>query len=389
MARETIRFGLIGGGLMGKEFASAAARWMHLQEVNFQPVVTAACARHQSTLDWFTDHVPTVKYTTTEYKKILEDDSVNAVYCAVPHNLHTQFYTDIIRTGKHLLGEKPFGMDLEANRQITAAIKEHPEVFVRCVSQFSYYPGAYQIFRWLQDNRFGRIIEAEAGFLHCSDLNPDKPINWKRQVDINGEYGCMGDLGPHILHIPHRFNWRPRKLSAVLSNIMTERPDAEGRMVPCETWDNALLSTEVGDKAGAFPMTLHIKRIAPGHRNTWYLKVYGTEFSAEYSTKNPAVIRYLPFEPGGGQAWREEDVPHASAYPTNSGSIFEFGMSDAFLQMLAAYCDELVNGPDMRQPFYCLTPEEAARTHLLFTAALQSQSLGQTIHPDWPETAES
>ena len=29
---KTIRFGIIGCGLMGREFASAAARWCHLTE---------------------------------------------------------------------------------------------------------------------------------------------------------------------------------------------------------------------------------------------------------------------------------------------------------------------------------------------------------------------
>jgi hypothetical protein len=34
----------------------------------------------------------------------------------------------------------------------------------------------------------------------------------------------------------------------------------------------------------------------------------------------------------------------------------------------------------MRQPLYCLTPEETALGHQLFTAALASQRSGQTIH---------
>jgi 3-hydroxyacyl-CoA dehydrogenase len=29
---KTVKFGVIGCGLMGKEFASAAARWCHLTE---------------------------------------------------------------------------------------------------------------------------------------------------------------------------------------------------------------------------------------------------------------------------------------------------------------------------------------------------------------------
>ena len=73
------------------------------------------------------------------------------------------------------------------------------------------------------------------------------------------------------------------------------------------------------------------------------------------------------------------DVPYQSAYPAITGSIFEFGFSDSILQMWAAFCDELVNGRDMRQPFYCATPEETAESHRLFTAALESHRNGQVV----------
>ena len=32
---KSIKFGIIGGGLMGREFASAAARWCHLLDLTF------------------------------------------------------------------------------------------------------------------------------------------------------------------------------------------------------------------------------------------------------------------------------------------------------------------------------------------------------------------
>jgi hypothetical protein len=68
------------------------------------------------------------------------------------------------------------------------------------------------------------------------------------------------------------------------------------------------------------------------------------------------------------------DLGSQSAYPTITGAIFEFGFSDAILQMWAAYLDELAHGNEwMRQPFHCATPAEAAQTHRIFTAALQSQ----------------
>jgi len=379
MARQVIRFGVVGAGLMGREFASAAARWCHLLNVDFEPRIVAACATKAASLAWFEQNVPGLQRVTTDYRQLIEDDRVDAVYCAVPHHLHQQFYVDIVRAGKHLFGEKPFGIDLAANTAILEAIRQHPGRLVRCSSQFAFIPGAYRIGQWLREGRFGRIIEVEAGLWHSSDLNPLKPINWKRRVETNGEYGCMGDLGFHVLHLPLRAGWRPKSVRALLSKIVSERPDRDGRMVPCDTWDNAILACEVETPEQHFPMVLSTKRIAPGHANTWFIRVSGSAFSAEFSTRQPKQIAWLPYTPGGEQTWQVADMPYQSAYPTISGQIFEFGFSDAILQMCAAFCDELVHGTAMQQPFHCATPEETAESHRLFTAALESQRTGQVV----------
>jgi predicted dehydrogenase len=388
MNRQVIRFGLIGCGLMGKEFASAAGRWRHLLNLNFEPAIVAACDLNPAALEWFKDNVPGLRLATTDPQELINHPDVEAVYCAVPHDQHERIYLDVLRAGKHLLGEKPFGIDARANAAILQGVRDHPELLARCTSQFPYFPGAYRIAQWVAENRFGKIIEVEAGFWHSSDLDPRKAINWKRMIAVNGEYGCMGDLGMHVLHLPLRFGWRPARLKSYLSKIVRERQDAHGQLVPCETWDNAILGCEVracperseriGDQE--FPMFLSFKRIAPGHANTWFIKIYGTALSAEFSTKNPKQLTYMPYSPGSVQEWRVLDMPYQSAYPAITGSIFEFGFSDAILQMWAAYCDELVHGrAGMRQPLYTATPEETELSHRLFSAALESQKTGQTL----------
>lgn len=383
MTKTIIRFGVIGCGLMGKEFASAAARWCHLTQVDFAPSIIAVCDANAYATQWFQEHVPSVEAAYTDYKELLANPNVDAIYCAVPHNLHAQIYIDIIKAGKHLLGEKPFGIDQEANNLIQQAIQENPHVMVRCSSEFPFFPGAQQIVAWVQENKFGKIIEVEAGFWHSSDLDPTKTINWKRQIATNGEYGCMGDLGMHVLHLPMRFGWKPQSVRALLSKIVPTRPDGNGNMVPCETWDNAILACDVQTESQQFPMVLSTKRIAPGHANTWFIRITGTEFSAEFTTKNPKQVASLPYTPGGVQAWHVADAPYKSAYATITGGIFEFGFSDSILQMWAAFCDELVHNKVERQPFYCATPEEAGNSHILFTAALASNRMGQTISIDW------
>ncbi|OCA85966.1 oxidoreductase [Bacillus sp. FJAT-27225] len=378
--QQVIRFGIIGCGLMGREFASAAARWCHLQNMAVKPEIVGVCDANENALKWFHDHIPSVRIQTTNYKELLECDEIDAVYCAVPHHLHKQMYIDIIESGKHLLGEKPFGIDQQANEEILTVIGNHPNVVVRCSSEFPFFPGALQIADWVKEEKFGTIIEVEAGFYHSSDLNPNKPINWKRIVETNGEYGCMGDLGMHVVHLPFTFGWMPKSVRALLSNIVTERPNHEGRMVPCETWDNAILACDVETGNQSFPMILSMKRIAPGHANTWFIRISGTSFSAEFSTKYPKQVRYLPYDSSGSQAWRVEDVPYKSAFETITGPIFEFGFSDSIIQMWAAFCDELASRDKKEQSFYCATPEMTKLSHQLFTAALRSNKTGETIH---------
>lgn len=380
MAERVLRFGVIGGGLMGREFASAAARWLHLADLGVRPELVAVCDTSPQVLAWYERLHPRPRLVS-DYRELLADETVEAVYCAVPHHLHEELYLACLEAGKHLLGEKPFGIDLAANTTINRAVAARPDLLVRCSSELPFYPGGQEAWRFIAERRYGRLLEARAQFLHSSDLDPGKPSNWKRRAASNGEYGCMGDLGMHVMHIPLRAGWKVHNVRALLSNIVPERPGADGELVPCDTWDNAVLLCEAEDADGAsFPLRVETKRISPGDTNTWSIEVDGTEGSLRYSTKQPKTLRTMSYLPGGPQEWRLSDLGSQSAYATITGAIFESGFSDAVQQMWAAYCDELAHGREgMRQPFYCATPQESADSHRLFTAALRSQAERATV----------
>jgi predicted dehydrogenase len=379
-APRTVRFGIVGGGLMGREFASNAARWIHLADPGARPQVVHVCDTNPDVLAWYERLDPPPR-RTADWRELLADPEVEAVYCAVPHHLHAELYPAILAAGKHLLAEKPFGIDLPACETIMAAVAAHPDLLVRCSSEMPFYPGGQAVARWLAERRYGRVLEVRSAFLHSSDLDPGKPINWKRIARFNGAYGCMGDLGMHALHLPLRFGFMPRTVRAILSDVVTERPDGKGGTAPCDTPDNAVLLCDVEHDGYAFPMRVETKRIAPGETNTWLIEVDGIEGSIAFSTKLPKTLRTLAYEPGGPQEWRVRDLGAQSAYPTITGPIFEFGFTDAIQQMWAAYLDELVHGDDMRGPFRCATPEEAAATHRIFTAALESHARSAVVTP--------
>ena len=381
---KRIRFGLIGCGLMGREFASALARWCHLQDMPARPELVAVCDYFSSTAAgaarWLRENFPSIQQFTQDYRELLANPAVEAVYCAVPHHLHREFYCAALLAGKHLMGEKPFGIDAPANEAILLAHSKRPELLVRCSSEFPFFPAVQRVGDMLEREAFGRILEVNCGFLHSSDLDPNKPINWKRKVEFNGEYGCMGDLGMHVCHLPFRAGWRVRNVRAILSKIITERPDGKGGVAPCRTWDNATLFCEAeGEAIGSgFPLTLKTQRMAPGEKNTWYVQILGTKASARFSTRNPRRLELLEYR-GGEQSWQQVDMGQETAFKTISGSIFEFGFSDAILQMWAAFVYELATGQRRKLFAGCVTPEETALSHRLFTAALESHQRAKVV----------
>lgn len=369
-----VRFGIIGGGLMGREFVSAAARWMHLKGSIPRPVITAVCSRTEESLAWFRQHT-TASQFCLDYHELLANDEVDAVYCAVPHHLHAQVYGDVIRAGKHLLGEKPFGMDLIAYQQIKSAMEEHPEVFVRVASEFAFYPAVWQMIRIFREGQMGNIIEASFTMKHSSDMNLMKPINWKRVVATNGEYGCMGDLGIHTLHVPFRLGLKPDTVSAQLSNLAPQRLNEAGNWVECDTWDNAILLCAAHSSEGQrFPMRFEMKRMSPGSSNTVEFEILGMRQSLRFTMEDTNAL-YI-YRSDSMPGWLRLPVGNDPAYPTITGGIFEFGFSDAILQMLAAFISELRGLPT---PLACFTPDEALTSHQLLTAALHAHQQNAVV----------
>jgi hypothetical protein len=141
-----------------------------------------------------------------------------------------------------------------------------------------------------QAGGFGKLLEIHSCFWHASDLDPSKPVNWKRQVRTCGEIGVMGDLGMHVVHVPFRLGLKPTRVFAQLQKIYTQRPDGKGGMAECDTWDNAMLHCDVAYDGRDVPMRLEMKRLAPGATNTWWVEFLGTDGGVRYSTAEPKTL---------------------------------------------------------------------------------------------------
>jgi predicted dehydrogenase len=382
MSAETVNVAIVGGGLMGREIAAAIQRWPALIDHPVRPRLTAVCDINPAAMEWF-DEIDTVVTKTTDYHELLADDSIDVVYVAVRHDLHEAIYRDVIASGKSLLAEKPFGIDGAAAQAVLAAMAEHPEAFVRVSSEMPFFPGAQLAIDYVKSGALGTIVSARNSFLHSSDLDVHKPINWKRQVEFCGEAGVMNDLGMHTWHVPLRLGWAPETVYGVLQNLVPTRPGPDGAPVPCDTWDNATLHSWARHEGALFPLTTETKRIDPGQKNTWEFEAIGLDGGVRFSTKNPKTVSVFTVTdvPGGGreQVWQQIDVGSQSVWPTVTGGIFESGFSDSILQMWAVFLAE--RHGSLGDRFGAARPEEAALTHAIYRAAATSHAEGRAVAP--------
>jgi len=156
VSAERVRVGIVGAGLMGRELAAAIGRWSALEDHPVVPELVGVCDTSPEALRWF-DRIASVTHKTTDRRHLLDDDSIDVLYLAVPHHLHEELYLDAAAAGKDFLGEKPFGIDLAAGRKIVEAI-EASDVFVRCSSEVPYFPGALFAYDTIRSGALGELV---------------------------------------------------------------------------------------------------------------------------------------------------------------------------------------------------------------------------------------
>ena len=181
----------------------------------------------------------------------------------------------------------------------------------------------------------------------------------------------------HVAHVPLRLGYQPETVYAMLDNVVLERPGADGALVPCDTWDNALLACRVPSGPTAtdrrFSMLWETRRIAPGQMNSWSFEALGMDGGVRFSTRTPTTLQRFTRR-DGEQVWEEVQPGNVSVWPMVSGGIFEFGFADALMQMWASYLAEREG--ELGDRFGTATPAEALASHRVFAAALRSNLSG-------------
>jgi predicted dehydrogenase len=116
-AKSTVTVGLIGGGNFAK--GTILPNLKRLDKVNIKAVATATGKSAQAIAKKYG-----CEYATTDYRKILDDETIDLVIVATRHNLHAPIAVEALRRNKNVHVEKPLALNIEELKAVIEAERE-------------------------------------------------------------------------------------------------------------------------------------------------------------------------------------------------------------------------------------------------------------------------
>lgn len=129
------------------------------------------------------------------YEDLLADSEIDAIYIPLPNHLHVPWSIKSLEAGKHVLCEKPIGMDAEEVRTLLAVSKEYSDQKICEAFMYKQHP------RWKRTAELvhsGAIGDLKAIHSFFSYYNDD-PENYRNSADMGG--GGLMDIGCYSISL--------------------------------------------------------------------------------------------------------------------------------------------------------------------------------------------
>jgi predicted dehydrogenase len=146
------------------------------------------------------DIVPSAKFVT-DYKQVLDDATVKAVFIATPSHQHKQIVLDAIAAGKHVYCEAPLASDLSEAKAIAQAGAGAKTVFQAGLQLRSNKQNLH-VLEFIRSDALGNIALGRGQWhdkMSWRQVAPtqdrEQELNWRLRKDTSS--GLPGEIGIH------------------------------------------------------------------------------------------------------------------------------------------------------------------------------------------------
>jgi predicted dehydrogenase len=287
----TIKIGVIGAGFIGPAHVEAVRR---LGDVEVVALAASSQERAEAKAK-----VLSIPRAYGNWRDLVADKDVQVVHNTAPNYLHAEINHTVITANKHLLAEKPLGMDSHETRRLVEAANHSPIVQGVCFN-YRMYPLTQEMRARAQAGAVGNVRLIHGQYLQ-DWLMYDTDYNWRVDAVRNGASQAIADIGSHwcdlaqfvtgqrivaVLADLHSFiTTRQRPVGEVDAFATSGSSNTEAMNVTGEDYGAVLLRFENGARG-----TCLISQISGGHKNDLALEVNGSQATLRWSQENPELL---------------------------------------------------------------------------------------------------
>ena len=275
-----IRYAIIGAG--------AVSDYHHVPGIRIDPraELVSVCDPNEGLLaqrrqDWGIDRV------TTDYRDVAADPDVDAVIIATPNFTHHPIALACIEAGKHVMAEKPLGVNVREAAEMYRAARDQP---VKHMTAFTYRFAPSM--RYLRHLVLTGALGTPRHFRSQRFLDwPETSWGWRQYKKLAGA-GDLYDMTIHRLDFAMDLMGPVQSVCGAVATFCERTTTTDGKT--CDPSDVDDWSAVIGRFESGAVGVWEGTTLAKGHHNNgfgWeWAEVNGSEGSAVYRLTEPNTI---------------------------------------------------------------------------------------------------
>src|SRR5262245_33328000 len=366
---KPMNIGMIGYGFMGRAHSNAYRKVNNFFDLEYRPVLKAACARDAGNAKAFADKWG-YESIETDWHNLLARKDIDAVDICTPNNLHKEIAIAAAQAGKAILCEKPLAMDSAEGEQMCQAVEKAgvPNIVWYNYRRVPAVTFAKQI---IDSGKLGKIFHYRANFLQDWTISAELPQGgqglWRLDVAAAGS-GVTGDLLAHCIDTAIWLNGGVADVSAMTETFIKERKHNLTGKVEKVGIDDActFMCHFKNGSLGLFEST----RYARGHKALYTFEINGEHASIKWDLHDLHRLQWFDHRDEGPlRGWRsihitDGDHPYMGKWWVPG---LQIGYEHSFVHQVADFLDGVAKGKPASPTF-----RDALETQFVCDAVLKS-----------------
>jgi len=231
-------------------------------------ILSACCDTNEATARKFAEEFKCAYYT--DYLKLLSEVESDLVVVSVVNRYAKQIVIDTLKSGKHVLAEKPLGRNASESAEMLAAVpfprsqslkvsKSPSPVLLKTGFNHRFHLGIRKAKELLDSGTIGKPFNIRAAYGHGG--RPGMEKEWRASKDLCGG-GELLDQGVHVIDLVRWFGGEIEELTG----------DIETKFWDMEVEDNAFVIAKTKKGVTA---SFHVSWT--NWRNVFSFEIFGTE----------------------------------------------------------------------------------------------------------------